>query len=277
MHDLSLDKLKWLKEIGVEDICSDEVVNLYEIKDDSNQNKNTEYTLQNNLSKEKNMPEEKLTSDSSKPFSLLSTGIDPEILARKVADESDSLEKLHENLLAFDGCELKKFATNTVFGEGVKNPDIVFIGEAPGANEDLQGRPFCGDSGQLFDLMLSHIGISRTSNCYITNSVFWRPPANRKPTETEVEICRPFVEKHISFLKPKLLVCVGSTATASLFRSKETMGSVRGKFKKYKNKYLDHEIECFTVFHPAYLLRQPTQKKVMWFDLLAIEEYLKEK
>ena len=119
--------------------------------------------------------------------------------ARKLADAATTLDELREAVMNFDGCALKKTATNTVFSDGTSGADIMFIGEAPGANEDAEGIPFCGQSGQLLDLMLSYVDIKRSTNMYITNTIFWRPPGNRKPTPEEVAICRPFVEKHVAF------------------------------------------------------------------------------
>jgi len=205
---------------------------------------------------------------------IISTEMSDIDLARALADKSNSLAELKENLLSFDRCMLKKTATNTVFGEGNPQAKVMFIGEAPGANEDLQGLPFCGQSGKLLTKILASIGLSRETNSYISNSVFWRPPGNRRPSMEEILMCRPFTEKHIALVAPKLLVCVGSVAAASLFNNTSSMSQTRGKFIKYQNKYLKEPIDCFTIFHPAYLLRQPSQKKTMWFDFLTIKNYL---
>jgi len=195
-------------------------------------------------------------------------------LARSLADKANNIEELKESLLNFKGCELEKFATNTVFGDGNLEAKIMLIGEAPGSTEDLKGIPFCGESGNLLDNMLHAIGISRKNNAYITNTVFWRPPANRQPTLEEVDICRPFVEKHIALISPKLIILVGSTAATSLLGKNSGITKIRQEYYFYTNKYLSAPIQTTAIFHPAYLLRQPMQKRTSWYDLLKIKEYL---
>ena len=134
--------------------------------------------------------------------------------------------------------------------------------------------PFCGASGQLLDTMLAFIGLYRTKNFYITNTLFWRPPGNRQPTPQELELCRPFVEKHIALVNPKLLVLVGGTATASLLQNTQGITRLRGKVFTYRNAYMTHEVPVHVLYHPSYLLRQPLAKKQCWADLLALEEAL---
>ena len=177
----------------------------------------------------------------------------------------------------FDGCRLKDFASNTVFSDGVQNAKILLIGEAPGATEDEQGIPFCGESGFLLDKMLETIGLSRKQNIYITNTIFWRPPANRRPTPEEIETCKPFVEKHIALLNPELIILIGGTATASLLGKKENISDIRKNYYSYTNQYLEKPILTTALFHPAFLLRQPSKKKDTWFDLLKIRDHLQEK
>ena len=193
--------------------------------------------------------------------------------ARSIADKASNLAELKQSLLEFEDCKLKQFATNTVFADGVENSKIMFIGEAPGASEDLRGIPFCGESGELLDKMLASIGIYRNKNAYITNTVFWRPPANRAPTPEEINICRPFVEKHIALISPRLIVLVGNTAATSLLGQHEGITKIRKKHYSYTNKYLSAPIPTTAIFHPAYLLRQPLQKKSSWFDLIKIQQF----
>ncbi|RYE14502.1 MAG: uracil-DNA glycosylase [Rickettsiales bacterium] len=194
--------------------------------------------------------------------------------AKKLADSSNSIEELYDNIRNFDGCLLKKTATNTVISDGNKYAKIMIIGEAPGANEDVQGIPFCGDSGKLLDKMLSHIGLSREENIYITNSIFWRPPGNRKPTKDEIMICRAFVEKHIYLINPRLIILAGSTAVSSILQIPDPITKVRNDFYSYNNIYIKDGIKTTAIFHPSYLLRQPSQKKLAWFDLLRIKRYI---
>jgi uracil-DNA glycosylase len=192
--------------------------------------------------------------------------------ARRLADNSNNLEDLKSALLNFEGLSIKKTATSTVFADGNINAKIMAIGEAPGANEDAQGIPFCGISGKLLDLMFKSIGLSRLENLYITNSVFWRPPGNRRPTPEEANICLPFVEKHIALINPALLILVGSTSATALLDTNESITQLRSKTHYYHNKYLSDKIPVRAIFHPSYLLRQPSQKKLAWFDLLKIKK-----
>lgn len=184
----------------------------------------------------------------------------------------NSLEELKRLVTEFNDCELKEYAINTVFSDGNPQSDIMFIGEAPGATEDEQGIPFCGQSGQLLDNIMAAIGLYRQKNAYITNTVFWRPPANRKPTTKEIELCRPFVEKHIALIHPKLIILVGSTAVESLLQVNSPITKLRGQYFDYTNEFLNGKtIRTTAIFHPSYLLRQSSHKKTMWFDMLKIK------
>ncbi len=194
--------------------------------------------------------------------------------AKDLADAATTLEELKKAVEGFDGLAIKKSATNTVFGEGNPKSKVMFIGEAPGENEDLEGRPFCGLSGQLLDKMLKQIQLERSKNFYITNTLFWRPPGNRKPTPEELAICKPFVEKHIALINPKVIVLVGGTATAGILNSKDSVTVLRKVISPYTNPYLNKEVPCFTIYHPSFLLRSPSQKKVAWADLIKIKKYL---
>jgi DNA polymerase len=186
--------------------------------------------------------------------------------SRELADSAKTLPELESTVRTFTGCDLKKTAKNTVFADGTQGAKIMFIGEAPGANEDAKGIPFCGQSGKLLDNIIRSIGLKR-SDVYITNTVFWRPPANRRPTPEEIKICRPFVEKHIELINPELIVLVGSTAVESLLASQISMHELRHGFYDYTNCYLNHSIKTAVIFHPSYLLRQPYKKKLMWYDI----------
>lgn len=193
--------------------------------------------------------------------------------AREIADACTTLEALRAAVEAFEGCALKKLATRTVFADGNPTSSLMLIGEAPGADEDREGIPFCGVSGQLLDRMLAAIGRTRET-FYITNTIFWRPPGNRNPNDDELAICQPFVEKHIALVNPKHLVFVGGIAAKSLLGGKEGITRLRGKKHSYKNDYLDASIPASALFHPSYLLRQPSHKALAWRDLLAIKAAL---
>lgn len=194
--------------------------------------------------------------------------------AKKLSEAAKNLDELRKAVENFDGCNLKKMATNTVFCDGNPNSEIMVIGEAPGNHEDLQGIPFCGDSGKLLDEMFRAINVTRKENYYITNVIFWRPPGNRRPTTEELAICRPFVERHIQLVNPKVLVLVGATSMEAILGVGETISAVRGKFLDFSPKFLSKTIKVFTIFHPSYLMRQPSKKKVAWQDMLALEKFL---
>ncbi len=192
-----------------------------------------------------------------------------------IVEKIDNLEELEKSVRDFDGCNLKRMATNTVFSDGNPKSEILIIGEAPGNEEDLQGIPFCGDSGKLLNQMFLAIGKKR-EDLYITNTLFWRPPGNRKPTGDELAMCKPFVEKHIELIAPKLIILMGATAMTGMLKIQDPISQVRGKFLDYQNKFLKEPIKIITLFHPSYLMRQPNKKRVAWQDLIAINNFFKE-
>lgn len=187
--------------------------------------------------------------------------------------ECKSLAELRYLVDTACGCELKSLAKNTVFGDGNPSSDIMFIGEAPGANEDDTGIPFCGQSGKLLDNIIASLGYKRPE-VYITNAVFWRPPGNRRPTQQEIAVCKPFVEKHIAIVKPKVIILVGSTAAESLLDSDKSMHELRQNFYQYHNRYTSEPIQVGVIFHPSYLLRQQLKKSLMWEDVCKIQKYI---
>ena len=197
------------------------------------------------------------------------------VSARDLAGAAKSLEELVEALAAFDGCALKKTATNLVFADGNPKARIMFVGEAPGADEDRAGKPFVGVSGQILDRMLGWIGLNRTK-FYITNIVFWRPPGNRPPTSDEVAACLPFVARHIELVAPAILVPVGGPATEALLRRGEGISKSHGRWYDYQTPGLGAPIPAMPMFHPAFLLRAPAQKRAAWRDLLNLEQKLGE-
>jgi uracil-DNA glycosylase len=186
-----------------------------------------------------------------------------------------TLDELRAELVAFEGCALKKTSKNVVFADGNPDASIMLVGEAPGEDEDRQGLPFVGVSGILLNKMLACIGLDRTS-VYISNIVPWRPPGNRNPTDSEVAVCLPFIEKHIAIVKPNYLILLGAVAVKSLLKTKDGITKLRGK--EFTYTYTDVvsgdtvTIPCFPMFHPAYLLRQASQKRLAWNDLLAFKK-----
>lgn len=195
--------------------------------------------------------------------------------ARERAAAASNLVELRAALESFEACPLKKTASNTVFADGNPEADLMILGEAPGANEDRKGLPFVGDAGQLLDRMLSAIELDRT-RVYISNVVFWRPPGNRTPTPAEVALCLPFVEKHIALVKPRHLLFVGASAAKTLLVTSEGVLRLRGRWFDYKNDFLAQPIPTLVTLHPAYLLRMPQQKSLVWQDLLSLKERRKE-
>jgi len=193
--------------------------------------------------------------------------------ARELANAANTLEALEEALRAFDGCPLKDTATNLVFGDGNPQARVMLVGEAPGADEDRQGKPFVGVSGQLLDRMMAWIGLDRTS-FYITNILYWRPPGNRQPTAAEIAACLPFVERHIEIVDPALLVFVGGSSAKTLLGRNEGIMRLRGQWFQYQSTRMSRPIPATAIYHPAYLLRSPGQKRSAWRDLLALKERL---
>jgi uracil-DNA glycosylase family 4 len=189
---------------------------------------------------------------------------------------STSLTALREELMRFDGCALKHTAMNLVFADGNPAAPVMFLGEAPGEDEDRQGVPFVGVSGRLLDRMLTAAGFDRTS-VYISNILFWRPPGNRSPTDAEIAACLPFAERHIALIKPKLLVFLGGVAAKSLLRTKEGITRMRGRWIDYMpppGSEITEPIPCLPMYHPAYLLRQPAAKRQAWNDINLVKKRL---
>ena len=190
-----------------------------------------------------------------------------------VAAGAQTIDELRERLEGFEGCALKFTATNTVFADGDPSSDLMLIGEAPGVDEDRQGLPFVGASGQLLNRMLAALGRERDT-AYISNILFWRPPGNRSPTDAETAACLPFVQRHIELAKPKVLVFLGGSSAKTMLSRKEGIMRLRGKWFDYTSDGLDAPIPAMPTFHPAFLLRQSAQKREAWRDFLSIQEKL---
>ncbi|MBA5778434.1 uracil-DNA glycosylase [Stappia sp. F7233] len=193
--------------------------------------------------------------------------------ARAAARSAASLDALHKALASFDGCNLSRTAKNLVFADGNPESRVMFVGEAPGRDEDLQGLPFVGRSGQLLDRMLAAIGLDRSS-VYIANVVPWRPPGNRTPSPQETEICKPFIARQIELVDPDILVFLGGASAKALTGVTDGILRLRGRWMPYRTA--TREIRAIATLHPAYLLRSPIQKRLAWRDFLAIGAALKE-
>lgn len=191
--------------------------------------------------------------------------------AREAAASAPTLEALRELLERFEGCPLKHTATRLVFADGNPEARLMLVGEAPGRDEDIEGKPFVGRSGKLLDRMLAAIGIDR-STAYIANVVPWRPPGNRTPTPQETAICLPFIRRQIELANPDILVCLGGPSAQTLLGIKDGITKARGRWMEYDTG--TRTIPALATFHPAYLLRSPLGKRMVWRDLLAIESRL---
>jgi uracil-DNA glycosylase family 4 len=194
-------------------------------------------------------------------------------LAREAASQARSLEELREVMAAFEGCNLKFTAKNLVFADGNPDADLMLVGEAPGRDEDLEGLPFVGRSGQLLDRMLASIGRDRNS-AYIANVIPWRPPGNRDPSPMETEICRPFIERQIELANPKVMMTLGNPSTKLLLKTQTGIMRLRGNWGLHRTPS-GLEIATMPTFHPAYLLRNPAHKKLAWRDFLEVKARLR--
>ena len=196
--------------------------------------------------------------------------------ARTLATAAHSVFELRTAVEGFEGCALKGTARNTCFADGVDDAPVLVIGEAPGKDEDEQGKPFVGRSGQLLDRMLGQIGLSRRENVLISNTIYWRPPGNRDPTQGEIVACLPFVERLIELKQPRLLILTGKAAAHTVLKREDGVMKLRGRRLNYTREGLATPINAMVMLHPAYLLRQPQQKRVAWADLLLAEAWLEE-
>ena len=197
---------------------------------------------------------------------------DPAQIAKQMAETAGSLDALQAALAGFEYCELKRGARNLVFSDGNPAAQVMIVGEAPGRDEDQQGKPFAGRAGQLLDKMLAAIGLDRQSQepvnaAYITNVVPWRPPQNREPSPDEIAMLTPFLLRHIALIKPTVVVAMGNISCQALL-GKRGISKLRGQLQNSR------DIDVIPMFHPAYLLRNPSAKKLAWADLLMLKAKL---
>lgn len=188
--------------------------------------------------------------------------------AMELAAACSALPELRLALEAFDGCALKQHATTTVFADGTPEKRILLIGEAPGRDEDLEGRPFVGRAGKLLDKMLASVGLDRKTNVYITNVLNWRPPNNREPSPEEAAACLPFLRRHIELVDPAIMILLGAVSVRHVMGRNEGIMKLRGTWLEYYVN--DRMVPVMPILHPAYLLRRPADKKLAWRDLQAI-------
>jgi uracil-DNA glycosylase family 4 len=188
---------------------------------------------------------------------------------RALAASAGTLDELKAIMAAYDGCGLKARATQLCFSDGNPDADIMLVGEAPGSEEDLQGKPFVGRAGQLLDRMLKAIGLDRTK-VFIVNTVPWRPPGNREPSPEEMALCQPFLHRQIELVAPQLMVTLGNVPTKQLFATTTGIMRMRGQWKTLTAG--SHTVPTLAMLHPAYLLRQPGSKALAWRDMLALKQ-----
>ena len=239
--------LDWQIELGADEAIGDDPVNRYEVK------------------------------PAPKPSAPAAPSIPPQQPSapptEQIAESCTSLDALHAAIAAFDGCELKQGARNLVFADGLRGSRVMIVGEAPGREEDIQGLPFVGPSGQLLDKMFAAIGLSRKADdpangIYITNTLPWRPPQNRDPSSDELAMMLPFLHRHIELAAPEILITMGNPSTKTLLQTTSGITRLRGNWAEVKG------IATLPMFHPAALLRDPLKKREAWADLLALKARL---
>jgi len=221
-------------------------------------------------------PSVRTTQGAHTPPARFATGA-PEVAvttARALASQSSDMVALEAALKSFDGCALKATAKSTCFYRGAASAPLMIIGEAPGRDEDLEGRPFVGRAGQLLDRMLAAIDLDE-SGVHITNVVYWRPPGNRTPTPQEAQICRPFLERQVELVKPQLILLLGGAAAKTVLDTTEGIMRLRGKWREVELGTM--KVRTLATLHPAYLLRTPAAKRSAWRDFLALKSSLMKK
>ncbi|EJF77635.1 uracil-DNA glycosylase, family 4 [Bartonella sp. DB5-6] len=257
--------LNFYKESGADAVLTDSPVDRF------SQSASLEKKLTQTINTFHNQQASPAIKLSNHPLSIPSI-IQGEPSAIESAKNANTLDELKSALLAFNGCSLKLTAKNTCFSDGTAGSSLMLIGEAPGREEDIQGIPFVGKAGILLNKILASIGLTR-NNVYIANTIPWRPPGNRTPTAREVALCRPFIERQIHLAKPRILIALGGVATQFLTGAQNGIIRTRGKWLTYEGED-NVKIPVMPTFHPAYLLRTPSQKKLTWIDFLEVKKRL---
>lgn len=256
----AVDIMNWYILCGIEDICSDTPCNVLLPKKNSPQEKNIV------------LPQGKV----NRPATTLLAQENGAAChnARELCRQAQTLDDLRALLESFDGCSLKFSANSTVFGYGNPKAEVMFIGEAPGADEDRQGEPFVGRSGHLLNKMIAAVGLRR-EDCYITNILPWRPPGNRTPTDAEVAVCMPFLKRQIELISPKIIFLLGASAANAVLDNADSISNLRGHIIDYR---MDNGqiIPTLSSYHPAFLLRSSVQKSKAWSDFLRLRRKLNE-
>ncbi|MCT4554285.1 MAG: uracil-DNA glycosylase [Pelagimonas sp.] len=244
--------LEWQLEMGVDEAISDAPVDRFAVE----------------VQAKERAAEKKAQAPQAGPARVKRPEIDPVAEAEKAAAAAQDLDALKAAMAGFEHCELKKGARNLVFADGKRGARVMFVGEAPGRDEDQQGKPFVGRAGQLLDRMLEPVGLRRSENVYITNVLPWRPPQNRDPKPDEIAMLRPFLKRHIALAKPDVLVIVGNISCQALL-GKRGITRLRGQWTEAEGR------PALPMFHPAYLLRNPPAKRDAWSDMLELKARLR--
>ncbi|MDP5370306.1 MAG: uracil-DNA glycosylase, partial [Pseudomonadota bacterium] len=228
---------------------------------------------QSNVSQSAPTPSDLATSSPSLDTTFKMPDFTPPVVTAgdHPALNCETLEQLRYAMENATGCDLIKAATHTVFADGNPAADVMLIGEAPGADEDRLGQPFVGQSGQLLDTILATIGIDRSS-IYISNIIPWRPPGNRPPTVAEVAYCLPFIQRHIELVQPKILILLGGVAVKTLLNRGDGILKLRGQILEYTTKS-GATIAAMPTLHPSYIMRSPSQKALVWKDMLTLKAW----
>jgi uracil-DNA glycosylase len=258
--------MRWYLDAGVDETITDNAVDRFQI----------EHVTPKPANVQNSPPASATPPPPANPPDALPIGADKAIQdARSLAAMATNLSELTEAIAAFEGCPLKKTAQNLCFVDGNAEAKILLIGEGPGAEEDRQGKPFVGASGQLLDRMLASIELDRSS-MLISNTVFWRPPGNRTPTTSETAMCLPFVARLIELVEPQVIVALGGAAAKILLNQTQGIGRLRGRWFDYGEETMEQPIAAMAMFHPAYLMRSPAQKREAWRDLLMLKQKLRD-
>ncbi len=252
--------LAWYEAMGVDEAVGDAPLNCFLLPAE------TEPQAQASVAGRARAPTQRRPG-----FALAAGHREAQMATESAAGEATTLAELEALVGAFDGCPLKRTAKSLCFARGSETARVMLIGEAPGRDEDLQGKPFVGRAGQLLDRMLAAIGLSE-EQVYITNTVYWRPPGNRTPSPQEIEACAPFLARQIELLAPKILVLLGGAAAKHILRVPQGIMRLRGKWLSYPCATGD--IPTLATLHPAYLLRKPGEKRYAWRDMLMLREAL---
>jgi uracil-DNA glycosylase len=279
-----VELLKWYVEAGVDEVLADAPVDRLSavqevppVQETGAKGPPSSKLQTNELQPDKSTPAFSPTSDTGQRQRRQSAELisrdETTRTARAAAAAATSLEELRAALEEFEGCPLKQTAKSLVFADGNPDGPLMFVGEAPGAEEDRHGLPFVGPAGKLLDRMLAAINLDRT-DAYITNILPWRPPGNRSPTDAEIAVCLPFLERHIELATPKILIMVGGTAAKTLMGTNQGIMRMRGRWYEYATSQMSAPIPARPLLHPAYLLRQPAQKRETWMDLIEIRKRL---